>query len=683
MKKIILFPILFVMTLSCTSMRENRSPSSDEEIDFSKVDVGLLEQIYRFALNNQAKYKILVYPARDPSHIENGAEAVEKMKKLKGIEEITDKFRNSLWDLLGTEADRSVFKRKIGDHVRPVILGRFNSSEKKKLIEFCFGPKGVGDYYDLAQMFTFDCASFNFLVTDNDIRTALRSIPNDPTGVRYDGQKGWHIYENKELEFNVQVLTLAIATEKKRFLEIFDAEEPSVKEKFRHNSHGMSEANKVEPFDLLTSYSTWNIIGQNWGESDYGDLNKVYIGKLVQKSMSRLFQMFERDPESDKLPTMSIMKKEDRALFWCANGRFNPREYSATDKPNFSFYRSYGNDILEGMVPSFQLSDLIEKRQIGFTFYCNTMEYKTTINVEEADEINPPKPINYSEQDRVDVLITVALVSEMTSSALGLGKLYLRTLGGWSIEEDFKDVDTEEEFERLLPSTDMYIPVSHAMDVNAFHVGTQKGISIKVSKKITANDGSEKTIYATILFPKTDGGVGVPVIMNPDSLSDLLLERTKLGHKQPLFLMNTSCGSEKTLFTWIATHRKLLEKKIKNGFISNIGEDTETPHIIGSKRYFSTDSTAAIMSHLSYPVGAMEMLTKGYSVPKVVEFLKKDQEGGFMNAISSFFGGESEEDEHTPKNFEPDYLMDHPELLKIGGYRIKVNRRGFPSEREY
>lgn len=283
----------------------------------------------------------------------------------------------------------------------------------------------------------------------------------------------------------------------------------------------------------------------------------------------------------------------------------------------------------------------------------------------------------------MNALITVALVSEMNSSALSMGKAYLRTLGGWDLVEDFKEIDTKQEFEKLFPNTDLYFPVSHAMDVNAFHVGTEKGYSLKLKKSVTANDGSTKYINATILFPKSDNGIGSSIIMNPDSLSELMLQRDK-SNRQPLFLMNTSCGSEKTLFTWMATYRKLLDKKKKSGAISSTLEDFGTPHIVGSKRYFETGSTADIMSHLSYPVGAMEMLTKGHSVPEVVEFLKQEQEAGFVGNIMSFFSGKDEaEDQNSQKNFEPDYIMDHPELLQIGGYKIRVNRRGFPAEREY
>ncbi|MCJ8278148.1 MAG: hypothetical protein MJK18_15010, partial [Bdellovibrionales bacterium] len=404
----------------------------------------------------------------------------------------------------------------------------------------------------------------------------------------------------------------------------------------------------------------------------------------VQKSISRLFQMFDRDPESDSLPAVSVMKKEDRIMFWCANGRFKPRQTANSNRNEVTFYRSMGNQILEGMNPSIKLSSIENNSIFGFTFYCNTMEYKTTVKVEEAEPINPPQPINYEGRETINALITVALVSEMNSAALNIGKTYLQTVAGWTLVEDFKEIDTKVEFERLLPKTDMYIPVSHAMDVNSFHVGTVKGYSLKLSREVVDQSGKTKTIIATILLPKSEGGVGSSYYTNPAELADLLLLRD-YNNLQPLFLMNTSCGSEKTLFTWMATYRNVLEKKIAAGKISTILEDNTAPHIIGSKRYFETSSTAQILSHLSYPIGAMEMLAKGHSVPEVVEFLKKEQEQSFLGGMLSFFadnGGNSEEQKEG-QNFEPDYIMDHPKLLQIGGYRIMVNRRGFPAQREY
>ncbi len=685
MKKII-FICVGLLLVNCISNEKGRSPGSLNDHDFSKVDIDKLEKIYRFALDHQSgnKFKILNYPTSSAEDVTNGTEAIQQFEKLEAIQKTKDDFRNALWSQLPHTLNQEELTTLAGDYVRPQILSRLNEAEKKTLIKFCFGPKGAGDYLEIGSFATFECNNYNFLITEEDIARSLESIPNKPSGVYYDGGNGWHIYEDKDLEYNIQVLTLAIALEKERFVSIFDSLDKSIREKFRHNSHGMSEEDKIEPFDLLSSYSTWHIIGQSSGQSDFGDLNKIYIGKLVQKSMSRLFQMFDRDPESDKLPTMSIMKKEGRALFWCANGRFKPRHHTSTEKPNYSFFRSYGNDILEGMVPSFKLAELIEKKQMGFTFFCNTMEYKTSVRVEKAEAINPPQPIDYSNQEQINVLITVALVSEMNSSALTLGKTYLRTMGGWSLVEDFKEIDTKSEFTRLLPDTDMYIPVSHAMDVNAFHVGTVKGYSLKLRKSVTDKSGRTKVLNATLLLPKSDNGIGSSLIMNPDSLSDLLLQRSK-QNKQPLFLMNTSCGSEKTLFTWMTTYRNVLRKKMKLGLISNVLEDHGAPHIIGSKRYFDTGSTGAILSHLSYPSGAIEQLAKGNSVAEVVEFLKQGQKKSFVGGIMSFFGdNDSQSDQsNSPENFEPDYVMDHPELLEIGGYRINVNRRGFPAEREY
>lgn len=162
-------------------------------------------------------------------------------------------------------SDTNLHRTLVGDYVRPRILSRFDEAEKRKLIKFCFGARGVGDYMEIGFFATFRCETFNFLVTDTDIENALRAIPDAPKNVYYDGGRGWHVYEDKELEYQVQILTLALALEKEKFIEIFDAQEESVREKFRHNSHGMSEKDKVEPFDLLSTYSTWNIIGQTAG----------------------------------------------------------------------------------------------------------------------------------------------------------------------------------------------------------------------------------------------------------------------------------------------------------------------------------------------------------------------------------------------------------------------------------
>ena len=83
--------------------------------------------------------------------------------------------------------------------------------------------------------------------------------------------------------------------------------------------------------------------------------------------------MSKLDPESDKLPTLSVMKKNDRALFWCASGRFKPKPRTMQDKNIGTTHRAYGTDLLEGLTPAFRLSELLEGGRLGFIVNCNTM----------------------------------------------------------------------------------------------------------------------------------------------------------------------------------------------------------------------------------------------------------------------------------------------------------------------
>jgi hypothetical protein len=348
----------------------------------------------------------------------------------------------------------------------------------------------------------------------------------------------------------------------------------------------------------------------------------------------------------------------------------------------FGFYNNkMGSDLLEVMSPNLLAEGFLSSNISRFTYTCNTMEYKNRIQFEQSKTINPPAPVDYSRRKTIRALVTVALVSELNFNALQLGRSYLSLFSGWEVVHDYKEVETLDAFNNIFPFVDVYIPVSHAMDVNRFDLGSSKGYQITLKKTVDNGNGDVKDVLVTLLLPRTHKDSHM-VNLNPTDLSKLFYERS-LNTSSPLVLLNTSCNSERTLFTWLQTYRKYLDILTEKKMISDYKEDHQLPHIIGSKRAFSTSSITSIMSHLYYPLGVLDRLAKNYSVPQVVEFLKKEKKKSFLSGITSLFSGDSINKEAAADGFDPDYVMDHPELLELSGFRLFVDRRGFKSTKEY
>ena len=68
---------------------------------------------------------------------------------------------------------------------------------------------------------------------------------------------------------------------------------------------------------------------------------------------------------------------------------------------------------------------------------------------------------------------------------------------------------------------------------------------------------------------------------------------------------------------------------------------------------------------------------------EVLDFLKKPQETSFLGGLSGFFNQAVPSDPGNDLGFAPVYVLDHPDLLSLGGIKITVTGRTIKGQDEY
>jgi hypothetical protein len=209
------------------------------------------------------------------------------------------------------------------------------------------------------------------------------------------------------------------------------------------------------------------------------------------------------------------------------------------------------------------------------------------------------------------------------------------------------------------------------MDVNYFLVGTQKSNYIKFKKVFSSEEG-KKTVYLHLLLPEKSNTGLDSLTYNVESLGDLYSKR-RLNEKEPLFLLNLSCGSVGTLTTWTFVYRNSIKdnkEKLYREFEEKKGSDL--PYIIGSERYFATDSTVALAKHIKYPLKTIEILASGGNTDRVMAFLKNPSSNSKVKNFLARFVEKSEHGDEENNGFEPVLNLDLPRLMEYGGFKLEV-----------
>ncbi|HRO67287.1 MAG TPA: hypothetical protein PL182_06970, partial [Pseudobdellovibrionaceae bacterium] len=450
------------------------------------------------------------------------------------------------------------------------------------------GPRGVGEKVPLAPLVkSWElCQKLKGIFTQDEMRTALLSFPSQPKKVSYDGDFGYHVYQDPRLESAVRLISVAANWDRTRFSEVYNSLPEEKKRIFAKDKDGIGAGDAIEPFDLISNMTTGLIMSRHYGKdvTTNLELNKIQISKLSQKALSRLFRMFDRDADHiTRNPSLSLLRTDGNLTVFCANGFFETEESQGVTKSGYgtSWQKSLtGTDLVEAWSPFFDLERLRTEKVMAFPFICNTNSYRFALRNRPVEEIPEPAALNFSAASELNALMTISLVSEIDRSAIEKGRFLISKLGGWKIEEDLKEVETKKVFREEFEKTDAYIPVMHAMDVNYFNIGTGRSLSLRLSRRVKDDQGRSRTLRLTVLFPLGSSQMS-SLVMGPAELAEILDARYRTK-RSPLFLMNNSCGSEKTLPAWALVYRKAFELRKARGEVRSISQVTDFPHIIGS-----------------------------------------------------------------------------------------------------
>ena len=679
--------IVFATACAAPHKTSGRKPAQSEvgTLDSAKI-VEFARYLIKFNRETAAKkYKVVRFPIRAGSDLHPDSAEQELAKVFQ-----TEEFKNS-FDLFLPLATAQIMS--YNEHLeqktklRQIFMDGLKPAERDQLLSMCFSaPAHVGGELTFGPMI----ANMNFcnyvglLHSEEEVREALRSFPARPTGVRYDGQLGYHVYTDSGLERRVQILTAAINSHLHRFYELFLNEDDDLKEKWRANKEGAAEADKIEPFDLITTYTTRFIIAKNNGADDESetDLNKIQISKLAQKAIARMLHIKNENAQHLQiLPNLTVNKGENALAIMCANGL--PSSTRSQDPMGFSWNATHtGTELIETWRPQYNLSDLLDKGKMTSEISCNGVNYKFQTEKLPAEAIPPSAPIQFRPGQELHALMTVSLVSEIDRSAVDQAKKLVGLLSGWEAVSEVIPVKTRDFLRTELLKADAYFPFMHAMDVNYFNIGTENGLALRLRKVVKDSYGADRVLNLAVLLPDGSQAFSV-VMMKPTDLAKLLHERY-LTKPTPLFLMNNSCSSEKTLFAWTLVFREAIELRKATGKFKSLSSVSDFPHIIGSKRSFGTSSLGEIFSHAEYPLRSLEMLGEGKSVTEIIQYLKAPATKRFLESLGGLFNGNKGYDKsNESKGFEPVYALDHPELLSLGGFRVHVTSPNITGRDQY
>ncbi len=663
------------LTPSLTTQDGSRRPASTEELSGDKI-LKMANFLLKIREETKLKkFKAIAFPIRNaeavsPRTIETDMAELDGRAETNEADKALEPLREWAMDTWGVYAD----KRK---YVQDTLTGGLSLNQRDQLLDLCFGsPAGVGDTFTLAEFKAKEqlCKASGLLHTDAELAEALVNFPAVPSGVRYDGRRGFHVYDNPALEKQARLITAAVNTHLHRFYEIFLSQEDAVKEKFRINKDGSAEADKVEPFDLISTLAVREMMAKNMGYDPLSgvELNKIQISKLTQKALARMLHTKNiYSPQWRALPNIIVSKADNALSVMCANGL--PDSRVQQDPQGFEWLKvEVGTELLETWQSWTKLSDQFERGTSRTELSCNGVNYKFVLEKVNAEAIPAPAPIKFKKGQELYALMTVSLVSEIDRGAVEQARKLVSLLAGWQPVSEVIQVKTREFLRTELIKADAYFPVMHAMDTNYFNIGTEKGLALRLRKVVKDETGADRVINLALLLP--DGAQGFDsVILKPNDLAKLLHERF-LKKPTSLFLMNNSCSSERTLFAWTLVFREALELRKADGKFGGLTTVNDFPYIIGSKRNFGTASLVEIFSHAEFPLRSLEMLGQGKSVPQIVDYLKAPVSQGFIGQLGNLFGGSKNvvNKEEGSSSFEPVFVLDHPELLSLGGFHITV-----------
>ncbi len=453
-----------------------------------------------------------------------------------------------------------------------------------------------------------------FIFTPKEAFAILEEFKIPSGSVRYNGITGMVEFLDTEVEEKTRqlafILTLYKRTEKP-FLELFLGLSKEQQTFLSVDTNTDDPRSRIEPIDLIASLQKNRILRDLQYDTLEESKNPYQINTLELKSFLSVAlrkRMGAVISDSDlKNYGLVIFKNknplESRQLLFCYEPQFEVNLEGVKSK-------SYGDDFYSTYF--FDINNYPRSKHVSFE--CGKLNYN--VKVEKSSSNTTPTDIPEVQlSENLRAVSTIGLVNEMGHQLRTFAFLYLNAKG-YTLSQIKKVTDLKTDFLAAAASADVLIPVTHGLRIDNFLLGTKEGYKVTARKAVLNQiTGKPTNIDFTAYFPPTPSATEIVDLtyLNLEDVSKLLKDRFKLK-KNSLFVLNTSCFSEKTLDTWMYAWQ-LAEK-------SNGNQKIIPPIVVGSKKGFDTDNSYSILSHLEYPLNTLEELARGGKAKDVIEVLK-------------------------------------------------------------
>ncbi len=316
---------------------------------------------------------------------------------------------------------------------------------------------------------------------------------------------------------------------------------------------------------------------------------------------------------------------------------------------------------------------------------CGNKVFDVKVNAEKL-EGQLPLPVDPLLQQALkgnEIKITgaYALPGE-TDQRVALGAAAFLATQGYRLVTTEKIEDFKPTLINDLKDTQMFIPSSHAMNLNIFVVGTQKARRMKFEKSIPHPQRPEEELKINfdVYLPDMNASQENPVVM----LSSEELEEIFCARRTPdgLFVMNISCDSEETIDSWMMAYRNTFVDSDTKTFKRNPQEAIDVPTILAASRGFDTNNPATILGHLQYPVDVIERVVRGQSTTKIIDSLNQERQTSSLIKIAQAILNKTNKVEATTRSFNPVCNIQHPEVFSFsGGFQVEVKDQANPESK--
>ncbi len=451
------------------------------------------------------------------------------------------------------------------------------------------------------------------IYTEDEVYKIFNGFTVDEKNVRYNGVSGFVEFLDSETEN--KVTELAFILEKynrpgKSISQIFHALPQKQQDYLSVDTNTDNPASRVEPVDLLASKQKHRLLAtfkaDNFDHLDIPfDINTLVLKSFLSVTLRR--QMGVEVPESDlKEYGLVIFKNRDHLKTFhflvCYDKTFVVKKDVEVSS------RSAGRSFF-----SANLAEEEFKNAKSLEYECGKLKYK--VQLESQGSAVPIVIPEIQVGDIIRAVSSIGLIQEMGIELRTMAFMYLNAKG-YRLSQIKPVPDLKASFLESSRTADVLIPVTHGLKVENFLLGTKEAFKITARKTVlnkTTNRPSNIEFTAFIPPTKLDATKLEPAYIQTEDVVKLLWERSKLKNNS-LFVLNTSCFSEKTLDTWMYAWR--LTSKLSGP------ETILAPIIVGSKKGFETDNSYSILSHLEYPLNVLEEIARGGKSKDVLEILK-------------------------------------------------------------